>query len=36
MTNIGYLMQRANLLEKTLRLGKIEKEKEAAEDEMVR
>ena len=32
----GHLMQRANLLEKTLMLGKIEdKEKGAAEDEMV-
>ena len=34
MTNIGHLMQRTNSLEKTL--GKIEREKEAAEDEMVR
>ena len=32
----GHLIQRANSWEKTLRLGKIEKEKEAAEDEMVR
>ena len=34
----GHLMQRANSLEKTLMLGKIEgkKEKRAAEDEMVR
>ena len=30
-----YLMQRANSLEKTLMLGKIEKEKGATEDEMV-
>ena len=34
----GYLMQRANSLEKTLMLGKIEgkREKRTAEDEMVR
>ena len=30
-----HLMQRANSLEKTLMLGKIEKEKGATEDEMV-
>ena len=35
---LGHLMQRANSLEKTLMVGKIEgkKEKTAAEDEMVR
>ena len=32
---LGYLLQRASSLEKTLMLGKIE-EKRAAEDEMVR
>ena len=34
----GYLMRKANSLEKTLMLGKIEgqEEKEATEDEMVR
>ena len=33
----GHLMQRANSLEKTLRLGKIEvRRRRATEDEMVR
>ena len=32
----GHLMQRADSLEKTLMLGKIEVEKGAAEDEMMR
>ena len=31
----GHLMQRANSLEKTLMLGKIEEEKRVTEDEMV-
>ena len=31
----GHLMQRADSLEKTLMLGKIEEEKETTEDEMV-
>ena len=31
----GHLMRRADTLEKTLTLGKIEGEKEATEDEMV-
>ena len=32
----GHLIQRADLLEKTLMLGKTEKEKRVAEGEMVR
>ena len=32
----GHLMQRANSLEKTLMLGKIEEDKGASEDKMVR
>ena len=32
----GYLVQRADSLEKTLMLGKIEEEKGMTEDEMVR
>ena len=32
----GHLMQKAKSLEKTLMLGKIEEEKGAAEDEMIR
>ena len=37
LQNFGHLMQRANSLEETLMLGKIEglKEEGAAEDEMV-
>ena len=36
LQNFGHLMPRADSLEKTLMLGKIEgKEKRAAEDEMV-
>ena len=38
LQNFGYLMQRANSVEKTLMLGKIEskKGKGMAEDEMIR
>ena len=37
LQNFGHQMQRADLLEKTLMLGKIEgKRKEHAEDEMVK
>ena len=38
LQSFGHLMQRANLLEKNLVLGKIEdkRRKEATEDEMVR